>query len=240
MGYVTAVNQPPKCKSLNSDTNLQPTRAMRVASFARALRKRSRGWLHQLQERVRSEIRQVGLPVHVMPNASPFVDEELSDNAFVYASVQVMKVGVPREEAWHTDGGASLLHAGLTIFGRRQLHVKLKHPTGCVNLELDQRPGSFYVGNMCALEHNVVHGATPITPGGVGDAHPESQVQIAVMLRSDLFRDNRARKINACPSPNELFRIVNRETARHLAEVPFPLPDLAAVLAECPHDLVEY
>ena len=85
----------------------------------------------------------------VLPNASPFVDEELSDNAFVYASVQVMKVGVPREDTWHTDGGASLLHAGLTILGRRQLHVKLKHPTGCVNLELDQRPGSFYVGNVC-------------------------------------------------------------------------------------------
>ena len=232
VGYVSAENQPPKCKSLNSDANLQPIRAVRAAFFARALRKRTRGWLHQLQERVRSEIRRVGLPVDVLPNASPFVDEELSDNAFAYASVQVCKVG-EREDGWHTDGGASLLHAGLTIFGSRQLHVKLKNKTGCISL--DQRPGSFYVGNLCALEHNVVHGAT--SPGSWGDGPPESQVQIMVMLRSALFREIRARTINACPGPHELFRIVNREAARHLAEVPFPLPDLATVLAECPQNV---
>ena len=40
------------------------------------------------------------------------------------------------------------------------------------------------------------------------------------------------RRIDSTPGPAELFRIVNTETARHLAEQPFPLPDLAAVLAE--------
>ena len=55
-----------------------------------------------------------------------------------------------------------------------------------------------------------------------------------VMLRSDLFRQVRARKTDGCPGPPELFRIVNKETASHLAEVPFPLPDIAAVLAEVP------
>ena len=175
VGYVSAENQPPKCKSLNGDANLQPIRAVRAASFTRALRKRARGWLHQLQERVRSEIRRVGLPVKGLPNASPFMDEELSDNAFAYAYVQVCKVG-EREDGWHTDGGASLLHAGLTIFGSRQLHVKLENKTGCISLE--QRPGSFYIGNMCALEHNVVHGAT--SPGSWGSKSiggpPKSQL----------------------------------------------------------------
>ena len=86
----------------------------------------------------------------------------------------------------------------------------------------------------------MVHGAT--SPGSLDSRSksiggpPNSQVQIMVMLRSDLFREIRAHKINACPGPHELFRIVNRETAKHLAEVPFPLPDLAAVLAECPQD----
>ena len=164
-------------------------RAVRVAFFARALRKLTRGWLHQLQQRVRSEIRRVGLPVDEMPNASPFVKEELSDNAFAYASVQVCRVG-EREDGWHTDGGASLLHAGLTIFGSRQVQVKLKNNKGCISL--DQRPGSFYVGNFCSLEHNVVHGAT--SPGTLDDGPPENRVQIMVMLRSDLFREGRARK----------------------------------------------
>jgi len=106
----------------------------------------------------------------------------------------------------------------------------VKGEEGCISLA--QRPGSFYVGNLCALEHNVAHGAS--APGSWGDGPPESQVQITVMLRSDLFRQVRARKKDACPGPPELFRIVNNETARHLAEVPFPLPDIAAVLAEVP------
>ena len=203
---------------------MQP-RAVRVAFFARALRARARGWLDQLQARVRAEMQRVGLPVDVLANASPFVDEEMSDNAFAYASVQVCKVG-ERADGWHTDGGASLLHAGLTILGSRQLLVKLNTQEDCISL--DQQPGSFYVGNMCALEHNVVHGAT--SPGSWGDG--PSEVQIMVMLRSDLFREIRARRINACPGPHELFRLVNRDTARHLAEVPFPLPVLADVLAE--------
>ena len=61
------------------------------------------------------------------------MDEDLSDNAFAYASVQVLKVG-EREDGWHTDGGASLLHAGLTIFGSRQLLVKVKGEKGCISL----------------------------------------------------------------------------------------------------------
>ena len=147
----------------------------------------------------------------------------MSDNAFVYASVQVCRVG-EREDGWHTDGGASLLHAGLTIFGSREMQVRLKGRDGCISLK--QRPGSFYVGNFCALEHNVVHGET--APGSWHD------LQIMVMFRSDFFRWKEPRKINAFPEPRDLFRIVNDMTARHLAEVPLPLPDIAAVIAECP------
>ena len=154
-----------------------------------------------------------GAPTHRFPAVSP-----------LRASGQVLKVG-RREDGWHTDGGASLLHAGLTIFGSRQLLVKVTNQE-----RLAQRPGSFYVGNLCALEHNVAHAAT--SPGSMGDGPPESRVQVMVMLRSDLFRECRAREINACPAPSELFRIVNHETARHLEEVPFPLPDIVAVLAE--------
>ena len=199
-GYVAEKNKPPTCKRLNGDPNLEPIRSERTAFFARALRRCARGWLHQLQERVRAEIRRVGLPVHVLPNASPFMEEDLSDNAFAYASVQVLKVG-KREDGWHTDGGASLLHAGLTIFGSRQLLVKVKGENGCTSLA--QRPGSFYVGNLCALEHNVAHGAS--APGSLGDgAMPQrKQVQIAVMLRSDLFRQARVRRKDACIGPPE-------------------------------------
>ena len=217
----------PKCRSLNACAELQPITAVRVGCFARALRKRARGWLQQLQARLRSEIRREGLPVDCMSNASPSLEEELPDNAFAYASLQICQIG-ERQDGWHTDGGASLLHAGLTIFGSRTLCVKLQPKTGGFpdrQLHLPQRPGSFYLGNMCTLEHNVVHGAT--SPGSW-----EDRLQMMVMLRPDLFHDSRAHVVNSCPGPRELFRIVNRETARHLAEIRFPLPDLADVLAE--------
>ena len=60
----------------------------------------------------------------------------------------------------------------------------------------------------------------------------EKRLQIAVMIRCDVFRDFRARKINAKPGPAEFFRVVNYAAAQHLADVPVALPDLTEVLAE--------
>ena len=52
------------------------------------------------------------------------------------------------------------------------------------------------------------------------------------MIRSDVFRDFRARKINSTLGPAEFFHIVNCTVAQHLADVPVALPDLTEVLAE--------
>ena len=155
----------------------------------------------------------------------------MASNAFVYASIQVLKCG-SREDGWHTDGGGSLLHAALTLFGTRRVDVECGDQ-GCISMY--QKPGSFYMGNLCALNHNVIHDEQPTgTYGCSSSCCDVRQVQIAVLLRSDVFRAARARTINSTPGPVELFRIVNEETAKHLAEQPLHLPDLAAVLAESP------
>ena len=159
--------------------------------------------------------------------AAEFMEEDFADNSFVYAPAQIFKNGV-REDGWHTDGGASLLHAGLTLLGRRTLLVDLPL-AGCISLP--QRPGSFYVGNLCALNHNVAH-EEQAAGSCYGEGPPSEQVQIAIMLRSDVFRLCRARKKGATPGPKALFCIVNSVTARHIAEHPFHLSDLAAVIAE--------
>ena len=123
--------------------------------------------------------------------------------------------------------GTPLLHAALTLFGARRVDVKCGD--SCISLH--QKPGSFYMGNLCALSHNVVHDEHPT--GTYGDEiYGSRRVQIAVMLRSDVFRAALTRKINAFPGPVELFNIVSRETAKHLAEQPLHLPDLAAVISE--------
>ena len=84
-------------------------------------------------------------------------------------------------------------------------------------VNLAQEPGSLYVGNLCALEHNVrhhdecLHTFDPVaaTAQGHGEAATAtSGLQIAVMIRSDVFRNVRARRINATPGPVEFFDVV--------------------------------
>ena len=81
------------------------------------------------------------------------LQEDFADNAFAYVSIQLMQPGA-RDDGWHTDGGCSLLHASVTLFGTRSVEVKVE---GKPQVTLDQELGSFYVGNLSALEHNVRH-----------------------------------------------------------------------------------
>ena len=105
VGYIDASN-PPKCKRLNSDKNLPLIRSERLAWFVKALRRGAKEWLHQLTARVRAEIRRQKLPPELLaPSGTVFMEEDFADNAFVYASAQVLKIGA-QEHGWHTDGGS--------------------------------------------------------------------------------------------------------------------------------------
>ena len=226
-GYTDAQN-PPVCTSLNSDPNLPLINSKRVAKFCKALRKKLQPWLDQLTWRWRDALNRSSLPPNFMgTNGKVFLSEEFRNNAFAYASIQFMRNGA-REDGWHTDGGTSLLHAALTLFGSRTVEVDT--PSGCRSLA--QEPGSFYIGNLCALRHNVRHneddaGCFEFKAPNEAEA---TQWQIAVMIRADIFREGRARTLNTTPGPTELYNIVNDEIAKHLAEVPLHLPELADVI----------
>ena len=110
------------------------------------------------------------------------------------------------------------------------------------------------MGNLAALEHNVRHhkdckhtfDGADVTPRGQGKhlssavtpnasavtAQSDQRLQIAVMIRSDVFREVRARRINSVLGPSDFFRVVNKTVAQHLAVVPVALLDLTEVLAE--------
>lgn len=234
----------PKCLSLNRDSDLQLIPSERFAAFVRAIRKKWRPWLQQLGVKMREAVRADGMPAAIyQKNGQPFLQEDFADNAFAYASIQLMQPGA-RDDGWHTDGGCSLLHASVTLFGTRSVEVWME-PSSKVTL--DQKPGSFYVGNLSALEHNVRHheeckhtfdGAAVTAKGdgkdlasaatAKGDAEDpapaetakgDQRLQIAVMIRSDVFRNCRARKINSTPGPTEFFRVVNYNVVQHLADV---------------------
>ena len=53
---------PPKCRSLNRDKNLQLIPSERFAAFVRAIRKKWRPWLQQLGGKMREAVRADGMP----------------------------------------------------------------------------------------------------------------------------------------------------------------------------------
>ena len=161
-------------------------------------------------------------------NGTHFFNTCFSDTALTYGLLQVMKPS-ERYDPEHVDGGASLLHGGLTIFGSRHLECKVAASAASEEAweVLPQRPGSFYVGNLCASWHCVRH----LEQAGqlcaaVGDVH------VAVMLRTDVFRAERSRATNVKPKPAEVFDIVNEVVASALSARPLSFPDFASCLAE--------
>ena len=94
------------------------------------------------------------------------------------------------------------------------------------------------MGTLASLEHNVHHHASAAcqdcfqTNWELEQHVEDRRLQIAVMIRCDVFRDFRARKINATPGPKDFFSVVNHVVAEHLARVPVSLPDLTEVLHE--------
>ena len=180
----------------------------------------------QLTKRVRKALNT--LPqTELWGNGQTFFSTCFSDTALTYGVIQVMKAG-PRYDPEHFDGGASLLHAGLTIFGTRHVEVKVAESAACWS-ELPQRAGSFYMGNMCAARYRVRHldhQDAGMLCGAAGN------VQIAVMLRTDVFREERARSMSTKPTPHRVFDSVNQVVASPLATDPLHFPDLGTCLAE--------
>ena len=151
-----------------------------------------------------------------------------SDTALAYGTIQVMKAGT-RFDTEHFDGGASLLHAGLTIFGTRHVEVRDAESAAHEWNVLQQDAGSFYVGNMCAAWHRVRHfdrqGAGTLC-AAAGDVH------IAVMFRTDVFREEGARATSTKPTQGRVFDIVNDVVATALATTPLHFPDLQTCLSD--------
>ena len=213
----------------------RPCRAPRVRHFAQELLRCNHSWLIQLTAKVREGLRGVS-PTIVGFNGSEFMAECFSETAFAYASIQLMEPGARRDPK-HFDGGASLLHMGITVFGARMVHCWFDNADE--SQVFQQHPGSIYIGNMCAVEHKVEHHdeAWPqilYHAGGADSASDAPGLLIAVMLRTDVFRFARGRRLVGRPSPVDMYERVNGIVAEHLATEPFFIPYFATVLQQFP------
>ena len=224
-GYVG--RSPPGCKLCNNLDMSTPLPATRVSAWTRCFLRLNHNWLVQLTKDVRNALRKLSNE-DLRSNGTHFFNTCFSDTAFTYGVLQVMKPS-ERYDPEHFDGGASLLHGGLTILGSR--HLECKVAASAAGEEawevLPQRPGSFYVGNLCAPCHRVRHleQAGPLC-AAAGDVH------VVVMLRTDVFRAERSRAMKVKPRPVEVFDIVNEVVASALSARPLSFPDFASCLAE--------
>ena len=121
-----------------------------------------------------------------------------------------------------------------SIFGSRSLHVWLNNEPTRI---FEQHPGSIYIGNMCAAQHPAEHFEETrkqelFHPTGAGSASGQSGYLIAIMLRSDVFKWSRARQLIGKPTPVDLFDLVNKTVAEHVATEAFLMPDFATVVGK--------
>ena len=218
-GYIR--DQPPTCRRFAKMAVGEPTRASRVRLFAQAFLGCNDAWLRELTSKIHSKLGGMNYMDFLGGNGTDLAEESMVDNAFAYATCQIMVPG-SRRDPLHVDGGASLFHMGLGIAGSRAVECWFE---GQPSQTFEQRPGSCYIANMCAVRHQVVHSL------------PQDHSQlyngylIAVMLRCDVFRHARSRKLDAKPSPPDVFDIVNSVVAAHLAGAPLVLPDFATCVS---------
>ena len=131
-------------------------------------------------------------------------------------------------EPEHQDGGASIMHLGLTLFGRRALVCRqgFGHPDVLVS----NAPGTVYVGQLTGPRHQVTHEAAE--PHDLLEVPGLGRCGVNIMMRTALFSFDRARLRNTTPSPVAFFEVLARCFREGLAAAAFRLPTLAECQAQ--------
>jgi hypothetical protein len=121
------------------------------------------------------------------------------------------------QEPCHQDGGASVLHIGITLFGRRRLTCK---QPGGEDVWLDNIPGTMYLGGLTGPWHQVSHQPAP------PDELLQQSWSVSVMQRTTLFPFTRSRVKDTTPHPVEFFRTIAASFVHSLAAGSWQLPPL--------------
>ena len=167
-------------------------------------------------------------------NGTHFFKTCFSETALTYGLLQVMKPS-ERCDPEHFDGGASLLHGGLTIFG--SCHLECKVAASAAGEEASAAGEEAWRCSRNGQEVSTLGICVP--PGIAYDTKSKRdlfaqplEIHVTVMLRADVFRDERSRAKKIKPRPVEVFDIVNEAAASALSARPLSFPDFASCLAE--------
>ena len=161
-------------------------------------------------------------------NGQQLRDVHPAEWLFHFWMPQPMQTGAGRLDKKHVDGGASIVHLSLSLFGTRKL---LFWEEGVAQPHvMILREGDVYISSPAAFEHQVLHQDDPASGeellqfGGMG------LVKLAIQLRCDTFALNRGRSPPA--SPKHALKAASEAVQRWLLKVPLALPTLEEAQAE--------
>ena len=137
-------------------------------------------------------------------------------------TLQFHLAGEATAEPWHWDGGASILHFGLTLWGARELACRFVDDS---EVRVHQVPGFVYLANLTSFFHQVSH---PSREQQAQLLHIPRQGEcgVSIMMRTALFRRGRVRKSNAVPNPKAVFDAATRAVVAWLHSAALALPSL--------------
>ena len=122
----------------------------------------------------------------------------------------------------HQDGVASIMHLGVTLYGRRTLVCR--QGFGQPDVFVRNVPGTVYVGQLTGPHHQVTHEAAEainlLEVPGLG------RCGLNVVARTALFGFDRARMRKTPPSPAPVFAALTRCFREVFAASPLRLPSL--------------
>ena len=198
---------------------------VRLLAWGEAFKYSNAAWLEQLGTHLRRALANLA-EGELGENGKQIARTDPRSWINQFVILQAMRPDERLDEV-HYDGGASLLHIGLSLYGRRRLNLKVGEEILGAH-SVVATPGHVYAGNLCAAEHQVVHESDHIRSDSF-EAESDA-VKIAVMLRTSLF-GGWARTIKTAPSPKVVYEIANPVVAEHLRHHSLKLPSFEACLA---------
>jgi len=215
--------RPKRCNGLDATA---PAPAA-LAAFARAFKEVNKDALLQLHRKLIERLVTL-VDCDLGENGRKLRDSTADDfveKVFHFVMLQPMVPATYREDQKHCDGGASILHMGLSLYGERWLRFWEKDVDAPHEICLP--PGSVYISSPACFSHQVVHRDGQAGPElmdfhGLNSAH----CKLAVQFRCSLWNDNRA--TNPPASPIAAFQAAAEVIAEWLANAALRLPSKAS------------
>lgn len=130
-------------------------------------------------------------------------------------------LGHTRSDPSHFDGGPSLFHGAVSLWGPPRC-ITFEQTDGGEPVALTTKPGHIYVGSICGPRHWVVHEGGP--PEDFYSSSTLGLIEVALLLRSASFQQTRG---TVRPNPVAVFEAVLEGILPCFETASWCLPSLA-------------